>query len=71
MTHSPPDVAAEPAGVITAERHPLDDVIEAALEDWQASPVDQRCEGQVVRDVLADPANRWLVTAWLREAGLS
>jgi len=66
-----PDVAAVPVDVITAARHPLDDILEADLDNWQASPVDQRTEGAVVRATLADPQHRWLVTAWLQEAGLS
>jgi hypothetical protein len=57
--------------LIRAERHPLDDVLEAALDEWQASAVDQRTEGAVVRSVLADPQHRWLVTSWLQDVGLN
>lgn len=56
--------------VIRAEPHRLDPILEAALDDWSASPVDQRTEGAVIRATLADPANRLVVLAWLTEVGL-
>src|SRR5262245_4850414 len=66
------DLASEsPAAgleVMTAERHRLDDAIEAALDAWQANPLDQRTEGAVVRDVLV--RNAQLVEVWLVDEAL-
>lgn len=56
--------------VIRAEPHRLDPILEAALDDWADSPVDQRTEGAVIRATFADPANRLVVLAWLTEVGL-
>jgi hypothetical protein len=49
--------------------HPLDVLIEEALDEWQSS-ADPRCEGRVVRDTLADPAIRPMVLAWLADVGI-
>jgi hypothetical protein len=59
-----------PDNVIRADTHRLDPILEAALDDWSASPVDQRTEGAVIRATFADPANRLVVLAWLAEVGL-
>jgi hypothetical protein len=66
-----PPFACGTCDVITAEPHRLDALIEAALDDWSDSPIDQRTEGSVVRSVLTDPANRPIVLAWLAEVGLT
>jgi hypothetical protein len=55
---------------LRVERHALDDVIEADLDDWQANPHDPRTEGAVIRATLTDPANRPMVSAWLADVGI-
>lgn len=47
----------------------VDALLDAALDTWR--PYDDRTVTEVIRDTLADPANRPVVAAWLVDVGFT
>jgi hypothetical protein len=64
--HLPQEV---PAADIFTPAAAFDAVMDAALDEWGDTDDDYRVESQMIRDTLADPANRDVVVAWLRSVG--